>query len=376
MLTLYFNYKDVFRAVRLGLSPKKIWTMFWGFFIGFALYGIFGYAAHLAAGRSIADVWAIFGPVPLPWSDFGIWSWLLWLCGALLFLISYLMSATVAARVTAEQLAGNEFYELKEGMKYLRDNWKAVIGGPLVIILFAVFLVLVGLAVGLWGRIPVIGELTVALLTIPSFFVCLFIVFLLAALKVGLHFSPAIVGSAKSDTFDSLFEIFSCLTSQPWRLAVYSLLLAAVCLLGTAVFEGFTIAGLLIAFQTLGWAMGQKFVDIAVAGIVTYTPSWGLNLMLSLTSGINGEIGQMLAAAPELNWAGHVSAFIAGMSLNMIWLIVLSYLASSWVAGQTIIYGIIVKKRDDRNIFERKEDKAVSDARQPVAPAEASPDNG
>ena len=122
MLKLYFNYKDVFRAARLGLSPKKLWVMGCGLVLGFIGYGIFGYLAHLASGRALADVWAIFGLVPLPWGDFSAFSWLLWSAGALLFLVCYLLAATVVAKITTEQLQGNEFFEASEGTAFLRAH--------------------------------------------------------------------------------------------------------------------------------------------------------------------------------------------------------------------------------------------------------------
>ncbi len=365
MLKLYFNYKDVFRAARLGLSPKKLWVMSCGLVLGFIGYGVFGYLAHLASGRSAADVWAIFGLVPLPWSDFGPWSWLLWAAGALLMLLSYLLAATVVARITTEQLLGNEFYEVKEGLSYLRQCWKSVLGVPAVLILFAITILIGGLVLGAWGRIPVAGEWTVALLTVPVYFVCLFLAFLLAALLIAVVYVPAIVGSTKSDAFDGLFETFSCITGQPWRLVWYSGLLKLIAGAAAGVFLLFTAAALGIAFRTLALAMGPKFADIAIAAFTNYTPGWVLNLLIKLTAG--WARFQFLAAAPELNWSGQVAAFVMGMSINLVRVLVLAYLLSTWVAGQTIIYGILVMKRDDRNIFVKPDAKETA-CEPPVEP--------
>lgn len=359
MLKLYFNYKDVFRAARLGFSPKKMWVMFCGLLAGFILYGLFGYLAQAASGRSFVDTWAMFGLWPLPWSDFGFWSWLLWGVGVLIFAVILMMAATMASKITAEQLAGNEFFEIKEALKHLKETWKSVLGAPLVIVAFLVFLLICGVILGLWGRIPFIGHLTVSFLTIPIYFVCLFLVFLLVALAVALWLVPIVVGTTKSDTFDSLFETFSAITSQPWRLAVYTGLLKLVTLAGAVVFAWFTLTGLGIAFKVLSLAMGQKFLDIAVSALAIYTPPVLLNLLIGLINSGYGLSGLLpLAPCSDLGWAGHISAFILGMSLNLIWLWLLSYVTSSWVVGQTVIYGIIVMKRDERNIFERKEEKA------------------
>ena len=369
MLKMYFNFKDVFRAARLGFSPKKIWTFFCGLLLGLAIYNLFSYLAHAVAGRSLADTWAMFGLLPLPWSDFGPGAWILWFLGAAGLGISYMLTSSVVARITAEQLSGNEFYEVKEAVAFVKQGWKAVLGAPLVIVTFIAFLVLGGLVLGLWGRIPYLGELTVSALAIPVYLVCLFIVFLLAALMVALFYSPIVAGAAKSDTFDNLFEIFSTMTSQPWRLVVYGGLLKLVVLLAFGVFALFSHHAVMISYKLLGAFMGQRFLDLGAAAFNLYTPPMVLNVMLGSLQGWGFDQGLFLMNTPALNWSGHVSAFLMGMSLNLVRLLVISYAAAATVVGQTIIYGIIVMKRDERNIFERQEEKGTEEC-PPVAEEE------
>lgn len=360
MLKMYFDYRDIFRAARLGLSPKKTWVLFWGLVCGFAFYGILGYLAHMAAGRSLADVWVMFGLVPaMPWPGSGVISWVLWMIGLLGALLIYMMSAAVTARLAAEQLKGNEFFEVKEAVDYLKVSWKSILGGPLVIISFVLLLLFFGILSGWWGRIWVLGELTIAVLSLPIYLVCLFLVFLLVSLAIGLFFSPVISGATKGDAFDNLFEVFSSITAQPWRLVVYTGLLKIICLFAAAVFAWFTISGLGLAYQVLSWSMGSKFSDIAIAAFNLYTPPLATNYVMAL--GIDhpvlSSLSSFMTANPALNWSGHTAAFIMGMSLNAVRLLVLSYLLSVFVTGQTIIYGIIVMKRDEKNIFEKKEEK-------------------
>jgi len=365
MLKMYFNFKDVFRAARLGFSPKKIWAFFCGLLIGLAIYNLFSYLAHAAAGRSLTDTWAMFGLLPLPWSDFGLAAWILWFLGAAGLGISYMLVSALVARITTEQLSGNEFYEIKEAVVFVKQSWKAVLGAPLVIISFIFFLVLGGLVLGLWGRIPYLGELTVSALAIPIYLVCLFLVFLLAALMVALFYSPIVAGAAKSDTFDNLFEIFSTMTSQPWRLLVYTGLLKGVVLLGVGIFAWFSYQAVMVSYKLLGIFMGQRFLELAAAAFNLYTPPMVLNVMLGAMQGWGLDQGLYLMNTPALNWSGHVSAFLMGMSLNLVRLLVISYAAAAIVVGQTIIYGIIVMKRDDRNIFKRQEENAAEEGEIP-----------
>ena len=360
MLKMYFDYRDIFRAARLGLSPKKMWIFLWGLLAGFVFYGLFGYLSHLSAGRNLSDIWVMFGLVPSrPWPGASVFSWILWVIGALGALIIYMISAAAVARMAFEQLKGNEFYEIAEAQKFLKTSWKSIIGGPLIIFCFVLILIIFGILLGLWGRIPVLGEISVAILSLPVYFVCLFIVFLLVSLAIGLFYSPVISGATKSDTFDNLFETFSAITSQPWRLLIYTMLLKVTALLATAIFAWFAVSGISVAFTVLSWAMGNKFSDIAIASFNFYTPPLASNFLLSL--GIENpllkNLNAVLLSTPTLNWSGRAAAFIMGMTLNLIRLTVLSYFFSIFITGQTIIYGTIVMKRDQKNIFEEDKDE-------------------
>lgn len=373
MLKMYFDYRDVFKAARLGLSPKKMWMLLLGLLAGFTFYGIFGYLSHLIAGRSISDIWIMFGLVPaIPWPGAAVVSWIFWTIGVLGALIIYMLSAAAVARTASEQLKGNEFYDIAEARKFIKTNWKSIVGGPLIIFCFVLILIIFGIFLGLWGRIPALGEVSVAILSLPVYFICLFIVFLLVSLAVGLFYSPVICGATKSDTFDNLFETFSAITSQPWRLLIYTTLLKIVALLATAIFAWFTISGISIAFAVLSWAMGSKFTDIAIASFNFYTPPLASNFLLSLgtENTLIRNLNGFLLSAPTLNWSGQAAAFIMGMTLNLIRLAVLSYFFSIFITGQTIIYGTIVMKRDQKNIFE--EDKKEQECQ---TSATAGPDD-
>jgi len=53
MVKLNFNYKDIFRAGRLGFSAKKIWTGFVGLLLGLILFNLLAYAAFLVTPEDI-----------------------------------------------------------------------------------------------------------------------------------------------------------------------------------------------------------------------------------------------------------------------------------------------------------------------------------
>ena len=52
---LHFNYKDIFLAPRLALSPKKIWVFIIGNLSGYVIYWILSYLSLTISGIEINE---------------------------------------------------------------------------------------------------------------------------------------------------------------------------------------------------------------------------------------------------------------------------------------------------------------------------------
>ena len=61
---LQFNYKDIFLAPRLALSPKKIWVLITGILSGYIVYWITTYISLVFSGVEINDAIANYGLYP------------------------------------------------------------------------------------------------------------------------------------------------------------------------------------------------------------------------------------------------------------------------------------------------------------------------
>src|SRR5512137_1974971 len=116
MTKLHWSYKDVFRALRLGFSAKKVWMMSLGLLVGFAGYTILTYVAYAAAGIDFLSVWQTFRLLPLPSPyEYGFpwYSWVIFAAAVVWFLCAVLVTGTAVSKVAYEQLRGDEFYESK-----------------------------------------------------------------------------------------------------------------------------------------------------------------------------------------------------------------------------------------------------------------------
>lgn len=363
VVKLHFNYKDVFRAARLGFSAKKIWMQLVGFVIGFLGYNLFAYLAHISGGATWVEIWDQFRLCPIYPIGFPWYSWVIWIIGLLWLICVFLITGTAVSKVVYEQLKGDEFFEIKEAFKFALTSGKAVILAPLLLILFIVLLLVMGLILSGLGWISYFGELFVMLMAIPAFFVSIFIIYLTIVTIVSILFGPAIVGTTKSDTFDTLFESFSILNDQPWRLVVYTVLLRVI--IGVAIFilGYFAAKAIFLGSTVLGIAMGDK-IDVLfnnAAHLVRITiPPCAPDFVFQRISWVLEKFGMMNILFPPgyqaVNWSMAIGGFGIGVFYYLIILFVLSYGGAIWWAGTTLIFTVLVMKKDERNLLEEKEE--------------------
>ncbi|HID32017.1 MAG TPA: hypothetical protein EYP24_01390, partial [bacterium (Candidatus Stahlbacteria)] len=363
MVKLHFNYKDVFRAARLGFSAKKIWMQIIGFVIGFLGFNLFAYLAHVSGGMSWTEVWEQFRLCPIYPIGFPWYSWIIWIIGFLWLICVILLTGTAIAKVSYEQLKGDEFFEIKEAFKFALSSGKAVILAPLLLVLFIILLLVMGLILSGLGWISYFGELFVMLMSIPAFFISLFIIYLGIVTIVSLLYGPAIVATTKSDTFDTLFESFSILNDQTWRVVIYTILLRLIIAVATFILGYFSAKAIFLGKGVLGIFMGDK-IDILcnnAAHLVRITiPPICPDLAFQKLTWTLEKFGMMNLLFPpayeSVNWSSAIAGFGMGIFYYLIILFILSYGFTIWWAGTTLIFTVLVMKKDERNLLEEKEE--------------------
>jgi hypothetical protein len=368
MLEFRFNFIDIFRAPRLALSAKKIWTQFRALALGLVLYNVFVYLALAASGADVYRIWSsyyLFPPLalalgPFPLNAGGI---ILWAVGALAFFVVVFLGMAAVAKITIEQLRGNDFYSRREAGQYVRRHWRAVIFTPVAILVSLAALFGAGLLVGLVGKIPWFGDVIASLSLVPLFLGGLLFAFLVLVFVLSFWFTPAIVATTGDDTFETSFELFSTFSGQPWRVVLYQFILRTLTLAGAALFTFFSAAGLKAAYAVLYIPMGPKFA-VAFDAAWRVLPSWlrgaypGMCPPLAWlsASGVQSFVVSGNAALP-LPWPQAVAATLISLGLLVILGIICAYILNVNTAGQTIIYTILRKKKDDENLLEMYDDE-------------------
>jgi len=379
MVKLYFDFRDIFRAARLGFSGKKIGLQFLGLLIGYVGYAILTYIALMASGIGFGANWATYRLFPTIVAGGLTWyGWLIFVLGVIFWIIIWLLFSTAAAKVTYQQLKGDDFYTAREGMGFMSKNWKAVILSPLMIIAIIIFLLICGIIIGLLGKIPYVGELGFALFSIPIFGVALFVVFLAIVFAVGIIIGPGIVATAREDSFETMIQFFSSIWSQTWRFVIYNVLLGAITLVCVYVFGAFSYWALKLVYMVCGWTMGPKLHNMVMAAIKwlpTQIGIWSLWSKGWWCSKLAAVSTYMPTRVP-LHGAEPVAVVIIGIFLICIFGLVVSYGLSTWAAGQAIIYLILRKRKDDENLLEREDEEEeefeeeVEEKKEEAPPAE------
>jgi len=362
-MALDYVWKDVFRGVRLGFSPKKIWVGVKGILYAMIGYIILTYLSFMVSGWGIQKIWLEFRYIPFPFFQGNLvwYGWIIWAFAGLLALYYYFITLTAISKITYEQLRGDEFYESKEAWRFARKNWKGTFLSPIYLVLFIAALILTGLILGLVGRIPAVGQILIGLASIPIVAGALFVVYLTIVLGVILISAPAIVATTESDTFDTLFEGFSLLNDQTWRYFLWQAILLIVAFLGVFIFAWLTKYALSLTYRTLGiWAGPREWWSVMWHNAhwhvhIPWLPIWIARWFPTFFTPT-----QFLSAGAEslATYPGATTSFgslLLGLSFYGIIFIILGYGVSILGAGQTLIYTILVKIKDEKDLLAKEE---------------------
>lgn len=376
MTKLHNNYKDVFRALRLGFSAKKLTMMVFGYILAMVGYVVLSYIAYLAAGWSFVEIWDVFRLFPVP-ESFPWFGWLIWVIGALYALCILLITGTAISKVTFEQLKGDDFYQMTRAFKYAVSQTKSIILSPFMVILFIIAIVIAGLILSLLGAIPYFGEIFTGIMIIPAFGASLFIVYLLIILIFTIFFAPSIVAATGNDTFDTLFEVFSMINDQSARVIWYTIIVALLSKFGMIMLGLFSRFAVNIGSRILSIIMGGKIFDVLYNAASTFKftmPYWCPEPMQNLFDRALTLMGDITLFAPpayqHINIAMLIASILVAIAYYLVIIFVVSYGTTVWFTGITCTYLVIVKKKDDRNLLEEKEEKVTTDMTLSAAPEE------
>lgn len=363
---LHFDIRDIPSCVRFGLSARKLWIFFKALVLSVLIWDAFIYLGFLVAdpaGLSARWESARLGPLPsgIFWQS---WQAVALLCiGCLLVLILLMRASLRCSRITFEQIRGDDFFSGRDAARFAAAHWKPVAATPVALVTGIGIAVLTGLVLGLVGRIPSAGPFALSLLSVPAWGASLLVVLGIVALLAGFWLIPPIVACTKGDTFETIFELFSCITSQPWRVFLYWLTSLAFRGLGALLFMGFSSAALLFYSRAVFLGMGGSPASTMASGLQNLAPE-AIGSYSSLL-----DVFGLSASGPLWTGAAGAAAALSGLAIV---LIILAYWLSSGTAAWTLIYLAVRHRRDGEDLLQRADDEDFREFEKQYGPADES----
>ncbi|MCD4775841.1 MAG: hypothetical protein K8S15_07290 [Candidatus Aegiribacteria sp.] len=343
---LTFNVKDIPMCTRYGFSARKMWVFFKTLVLSLIIWDFFVYLGFFAAGHDLAARWGQSRLLPLPGSLF--WTdpvpVILLGIGVALIIYIFMRASLMVSKMTFQQIRGDDFFSTTDAAVFARGHATPLISIP---VLLAITLLLVygtGALTGLVSRIPAIGPVIASLFSIPLWGVMLLGVLTAIALVLSIELLPAIIACTRGDSFESVFELFSILTSQSWRLFLYLLVSILVIVIGGALF--LFLSSIAISFLSISVSSGAGNGGLAAAlasGPQLLAPEALPFFSGLITLGQQGDV-QVLSG---------VAGTLAGISGIAIFLIVVSFFLSSYSSAWTIIYIVLRYRKDGEDLMDR-----------------------
>jgi hypothetical protein len=359
----YFDFRDIFRAGRLGFSGKKMMMHFLGLMLGYIIYEALTYLSLIGRGIT-GEFWQKYGLRPVFFiagkitTGLPLVTIILMAVGVFIWLIIYYIFSTAVAKVAIEGLRGDEFYSMKDALKFASRRWKSIFITMLALIGILIFCLFWPSLVGLLDLIPGVeqaaehfGAPLTTFLTIPVYFIGLFLVLLVIVFAFGLLLIPSIVATTGEDTFETVYQLFSTIWNQPWRLVIYDSILTFVCVLGSAVFAAISAIGMYIAFLP-SMLLAKQDSSYYFADVVARS--------LRIIGVSSNSAAQLIPGAKlgvPMPWTLDLATFFLFASLIMAAAIVISYPLSITSSGYTILYVILRRKTTDENMLEVEEEE-------------------
>ena len=355
--TIRHDWRDIFHALKMALDPKKMFLGYAGLlasliwcvvsvtffsalklvstdsytFIKLILYsakeGIPAISKNLLSAVMPLDLGELFVFAVVGFGLLAIWS----------------LVGGAITRIAALDYARDESVQLVDALKFARKKFWSYFWSPLVPVIGVIFFALCNVIGGLIGRIPVLGEITVALGFPLALISGLLIVFVGVIGALGLCFMFPTISTEGSDAFDAMSRAYSYVISRPKQFILYCIINTSYGLLCLALVAFVAWLMIKLSFCTVGLGMGQKFS--AVQSFISQKS----------TIACLGFCTEHLPEAKTTTVClDHWSLkFLAGMLIiyvTLIKLAVWSFVITYWLSAKTIIYFLLRKEIDSTDV--------------------------
>ncbi len=361
MTELKFNAEDLFRSNRIALSIQRIWLQFIALVGGYLGYYGFTVASFLLAGYSYPQVASEFGLFPCLFAvqvNPPLISKIVFGFGCFYLTVLFLVGNIAVSRATFMAMKGRSFYTWREALVFALHKSGSAVLTPLGIAIIILVFILSACLFGFLGRAPYVGELGISFFALMWMIAALLMVFFLIVTAASVLLTPAILATTNEDAFEAIFQSFSTVWSQPWRVVFYESIVCGLSVIGFVIMAILVKSSFLVMNFLFLFSMGDKFARLAAHGQFLLH-SWTAPLDNAVHK-LFGEFARHFyfsreVAALELPLTEQVSAYFFAINALIVAGLVFSYLLATFNTGSTILFLILRKVRDGENLLTRQE---------------------
>ena len=330
MSAVYFDIRDISRAARMGWAPRRILTAAVGLLLAHMLWMLCAYAAVAVDGHiSLLAVWNELGF--FPWAvaqivDGG--GTFLFVTGVVLAWLVMMGTFSAVAKQAVRELKGDVGLGGEATMNFVGRHGTTAATAVMVLTSGIVLMLFAGLLLGMTGRVAVVGELLVGLLSLPTILCGVAAFGLIAVIFIEVTIGPAVVATLEDDWLEVTVQAAAVLWGQPFRWLAYELWLAVI--------SGATVlaATVVLLFGSLAsLAVVGRLIPLKIAGMMVIASEYVPGLEKLFWAFNTGRGPVEVASGIPIAAAGGVFA----VSLLVLMVVVAAYGISTWGAGQTLI---------------------------------------
>jgi len=353
---LHYNFRDIVSVPSAALKAKKIFIASAALLAALAVYDIFIYMGFIIDGFPLPEAFGTYGLLPLQLtkleSTLGVLVYYTGIVTAAFFILTGMIAIAI---IDLEKFRGNRFCTASRAIKFACVRLKQLFMSLLTVVLFVLFIVLLGYILGLISRIPYLGDLIYTVMFFfPNFIISLLTVVVIFVFTTGLVVMPAAVAAdRKGETFNSILGTFSTILRQPARwiaYTAYTLIAAKICSFIFAYFCFRAVQFLKIITAFGGGEKTNMLIASGLAKLPLHSPAAGFTFNIFPGVNFGFDISSLSGAAAGGGFLSYLIAF----SLFLVFLTIWGYIFSIVATGQTYAYVILRKLREGYMITDEK----------------------
>ncbi|MDR4507002.1 MAG: hypothetical protein MRJ65_01980 [Candidatus Brocadiaceae bacterium] len=360
------NYRDIFLAFKMAFDPKKLFLGYLGLLVSLAWSMV---VLAVSNGLKLVEVTpfifikillssvregtpVLIKNVLLAISPLDIGEVLVSLILVLGLLALWSVVGGALTRIAVLDYARDVNLSLREALKFARRKFWTYFWSPMVPFVGVLFFALCNIILGLVGRVPVFGEVIVAL-GFPVALLSGILIFFVGVIgMLGICFMFPTISAEGSDAFDAMSRAYSYVLSRPKQYFFYFFIKM---LYGLSCFVIIAFVAWLVmqmTFCTLGIGMGESF-DAVLSFIAEKCNVACLGFCSTASSG-----GKEMAVVLD-RWPLKFLAYVLIGYIFLIKLLVWNFAVTYIFSAKTIIYFLLRKDIDSTDVADVYVEKAM-----------------